>query len=160
MCWSTFILSISLKKFAGQSFSSSKNSWKLWHVFVVSFASADKDEAPTTSASKQTTKCHIFFQEFLQGFVKFSKLCQWFHVAKCCSELKNEELSLKQLPLKFFGKFSYYVFSIQWKPVFGVSFRPKFWPGRNGNTISVSVLAETRKVFLSFSIILFYPVLS
>ena len=93
----------SMKNLAGQSSSSFKNSWKLWHVFVVSFASADEDEAPTTSASKQTTKCHIFFQEFLQGFVKFSKLCQWFHVAKCDSGLNKEELSLKQLPLKFFG---------------------------------------------------------
>ena len=72
--------------------------------FVVSFASADEDEARRTSASKQTTKCHIFFQEFLQGFVKFSKLCQWFHVAKCYSELKNEELSSKKLPQKLFGK--------------------------------------------------------
>ena len=36
-----------------------------------------------------------------------SKVFHWFHVAKCYSELKNEELSWKKLPPKLFGKLSY-----------------------------------------------------
>ena len=45
-----------------------------------------------------------FFKIFLQGFVKFSKVFHWFHVAKCYSEMKNEELSWKKLTSKYFGK--------------------------------------------------------
>ena len=45
-----------------------------------------------------------FFKNFFQGFVKFSKVFHWFHVAKCYSELKNEELSWKKLTPKLFGK--------------------------------------------------------
>ena len=33
-----------------------------------------------------------------------SKVFHWFNVAKCYSELKNEELSSKKLPPKLFGK--------------------------------------------------------
>ena len=35
-----------------------------------------------------------------------SKVFHWFHVAKCYSELKNEELSWIKLPPKLFGKLS------------------------------------------------------
>ena len=37
-----------------------------------------------------------------------SKVFHWFHVAKCYSELKNEELSWKKLTPKLFGKLSYF----------------------------------------------------
>ena len=51
--------------------------------------------------------------------VKFSRIFRWrralsskvfhlFHVAKCYSELKNEELSWKKLTPKLFGKLTYY----------------------------------------------------
>ena len=47
---------------------------KLCQVFVMKSSSGDEDEAPTTSASKQTKKMSYFFKNFFQGFVKFSKL--------------------------------------------------------------------------------------
>ena len=56
----------SMKNLAELHKSLEKNLEKIWHVFVMSFTSDDEDEAPTTSASKQTTKCHIFSRIFVK----------------------------------------------------------------------------------------------
>ena len=58
-------------------------------------------------ANQNKQICCQFFKNFRWRRALSSIVFQWFHVAKCYSELKNEELSLKQLPLKFFGEFSY-----------------------------------------------------
>ena len=126
----------SMKNLAGQSSSWFKNSWKLWHVFVVSFASDDEDEAPTTSASKQTTKCHIFSRIFRWRKALPSKLFQRFHVTKCYSEIKDEELFLKTFPLNFFGKLTYLGGTI-----LGMKVCTTSW-----------YLAQTKKIFIAKTI--------
>ena len=96
----------SLKNNAGQSSSSSKILEKLWHVFVMSSFTRRRRLA---NQNKQICCqfCCQFFKNFRWRRALSSIVFQWFHVAKCYSELKNEELLLKQLPLKFFGEFSY-----------------------------------------------------
>ena len=74
-------------------------------------SSGNEDEAPTTSASIQT-KTNKFAVKFSRIFrwrrALSSKVFHWFHVAKCYSELQNEELSWIKLPPKLFGKLSYW----------------------------------------------------
>ena len=57
----------------------------------------------------KTNKLLSNFQEFFRWRRALSsKVFHWFHVAKCYSELKNEELSWKKLTPKLFGKLTYY----------------------------------------------------
>ena len=48
-----------------------------------------------------------FFKNFRWRRALSSKVFHWFHVAKCYSEVKNEELSWKKFTSKLFGKLSY-----------------------------------------------------
>ena len=54
-----------------------------------------------------TKTCHNFFKNFRWRRALSSKVFHWFHVAKCYSEVKNEEVSWKKLTSKLFGKLSY-----------------------------------------------------
>ena len=109
----------SLKNNAGQSSSSSKILEKLTgnltanlFLFVM-----NRLQAPVTRRQRLPNQnkqiccqfCCQFFKNFRWRRALSSIVFQWFYVAKCYSELKNEELSLKQLLLKIFGKFSYYI---------------------------------------------------
>ena len=63
-------------------------------------------------ADNWQTKTNKFAVKFSRIFrwrrALSSKVFHWFHVAKCYSELKNEELSWKKLAPKLFGKLSYW----------------------------------------------------
>ena len=76
---------------------SSKNSWKLWHVFVMSTKRRHRRPA------NQTYKFPVKFSRIFRWRKALSsKLFQGFHVAKCDSELNNEALLSKIFALNFF----------------------------------------------------------
>ena len=75
----------------------SKNSWKLWHVFVMS--TKRRHRQPANQTYKFAVKCSRIFR---WRKALSSKLFQGFHVAKCDSELNNEALLSKIFALNFF----------------------------------------------------------
>ena len=81
-----------------------EKSWKNVTCFCCEFCFRRRRRGADDQCIKTNNKMSHFFKIFLQGFVKFSKVFHWFHVAKCYSELKNEELSWKKLTPKLFGK--------------------------------------------------------
>ena len=94
VCWTSQILE--------------ENSWKNV-TFCCLFWCTSRRRLVFVAWSKTHNKnMSHFFKIFLQGFVKFSKVFHWFHVAKCYSELKNEELSSLTSSLKFFRKLNYW----------------------------------------------------
>ena len=92
VCWTSQILG--------------ENSWKNVTFFCYDLCFRGRRRGADDQCIKTNKKMSHFFKNFLQGFVRFSKLFHWFHVAKCYSELKNEELSWKKLILKLFRKLS------------------------------------------------------
>ena len=83
-----------------------EKSWKNVTCFCCEFCFRRRRRGADDQCIKTNKKMSHFFKNFLQGFVRFSKLFHWFHVAKCYSELKNEELSWKKLTPKLFRKLS------------------------------------------------------
>ena len=87
-----------------------EKSWKNVTCFCCEFCFRRRRRGADDQCIKTNNKMSHFFKIFLQGFVKFSKVFHWFHVAKCYSEEHYEELSWKKLTPKLFRKLSYYTF--------------------------------------------------
>ena len=94
VCWTSQILG--------------KNSWKNVTFFCLFWCTGRRRLVFVGWSKTHNKNMSQFSRIFKRRRALSSKVFHWFHVAKCYSELKNEELSLKQLPLKLFGKLSYY----------------------------------------------------
>ena len=83
--------------------------WQNVTYFCYEFSSGNEDEAPTTSASKQTANVTFFFKDFLHGFLKFSKLFHWNGWDKHWSPQNSGQLSSKMSFPEFYCKLNYLV---------------------------------------------------
>ena len=90
VCWTSQILG--------------ENSWKIVTFFCCEFCFRRRRRGADDQCIKTNNKMSHFLKNFWWRKALSSKLFHWFHVAKCYSELKNEELSWKIITPKLFGK--------------------------------------------------------
>ena len=97
----------SMKKFAEPHKSLEKILEKMWHFFCLFWCTVRWRLVLVGWSKTHNKNMSQFSRIFKRRRALSSKVFHWFHVAKCYSELKNEELSWIKLPPKLFGKLSY-----------------------------------------------------